>query len=121
MKEKIFIERFVKLYAKLAHLELSYPKDKKKVEQTYKKICALLPKYPFLFKDVSILYERFNKFNGKKIRGGNFYAFLQWTFNELHKNKIINKKELISLNVWLSKFDLEPFKVGIGGLGGAGI
>ena len=117
-KEKIFIEKFVKFYSKLAHLELSSQKDKEKIKQTYKKICVLLPKYSLLFGDVNLLYKIFNKINGKQIIGGNFYAFLQWTFDELYKNNIITKKELFQLNVWLSKFNLESSKLGVGAFWG---
>ncbi|MEK6760367.1 MAG: phosphoglycerate mutase family protein [Nanoarchaeota archaeon] len=116
-KDKKFIEKFVNLYINIIDLEISEKPNKVKIKERYNQIKSLLPHYPILFEDLNLLYKIFNKLietkRRKNILEPSFYAFLDWTFGMLYKNKEISKLELEKLKDWLSRFNLEHMKVPI--------
>src|SRR3989344_2819984 len=95
-KEEKFIEEFINLYVE--KINLKFIKDKKKLRGINKKIKSRLSNYLVLFKSLNLLYKIFNKVKEKKkkegyVFNGDFEFFLEWVFDELYKQKIINKKD----------------------------
>tara|TARA_Y100000310_G_scaffold312322_1_gene359500 strand:+ start:1201 stop:1596 length:396 start_codon:yes stop_codon:yes gene_type:complete len=122
VKEEVFVRKFISLYIEI--IDSEFRENKKKVEKTNEKIVFMLHDYPLLFKDLGILYNSFEKIKKKKKSEGfvfneEFKFFLEWTFEELYKNKIVNKKTFDILTAWLTNFNIESRKSGPGELAGA--
>ena len=113
-KEEKFIEEFINLYVE--KINLKFIKDKKKLRGINKKIKSRLSNYLVLFKSLNLLYKIFNKVKEKKkkegyVFNGDFEFFLEWVFDELYKQKIINKKDYEKLRDFLTKFSIEFINV----------
>tara|TARA_Y100000310_G_C20283703_1_gene623800 strand:+ start:6 stop:401 length:396 start_codon:yes stop_codon:yes gene_type:complete len=120
-KKEKFIEKFVSFYIKKRELEYALMlkknlDNKKDFEKANEEIISLLNKYSILFEDLRILEKFFNKVVEKesaKFVAGSFRIFLEWIFENLYKQKIINKKDFKGLEKWLSnaKFDSKPISI----------
>jgi hypothetical protein len=122
IKEKVFIKKFINLY--IGIIDSEFNENKEKIGKANEKIIFMLEDYPILFKDLGVLYNNFEKIKKKKklkgfVFNGDFKFFLEWIFEELYKNKIVNKKTFDILTAWLINFNIESRKSGPGELAGA--
>mgnify|MGYP001580841132 CR=1 FL=1 len=112
-RDRKFIEKFVGLYADESNLEFfekNVSVKRTKLNKLKKKISFLLPEYPVLFQDLNLLHKIFNDVLNKKRRKFafelKFEVFLEWTFEELLRNKIINKEDFRKLKNGLASLIL---------------
>lgn len=120
-KRKEFIWKFLELYSDIYYFE-TVDKDKAKLEKSEKEIYKLLPDYHYLFDDINFLYKAYNEYfeeNPDMILRDGFKPFINWVFEELYEQKIVNKEVFEELKKFLNKFNMGSIKVGLGLGGGA--